>query len=140
MRPRGTPFANGRRRRRRRSIAKLRHARSSTMNVPGHTQAIRVVGRLLLVALVAAAACAGDDVAWTDPLTMASASGDARLTLDTKGRARLVADTSISVHPTRDTSACAGSVRAARLDDGTVAAARGSVRPHSHPPPPPALP
>ena len=101
------------------------------MNVPGHTQAIRVVGRLLLAALAAAAACAGDDVAWTDPLTMASASGDARLTLDTKGRARLVADTSISVHPTRDTSACAGSVRAARLDDGTLAAAWWSVRPDS---------
>lgn len=101
------------------------------MNVSGHTQAIRIGGRLLLAALAAAAACAGDDVAWTDPLTMASASDDARLTVDTKGRARLVADTSISAHPTRDPSACGGSVRAARLEDGTLAATWWSVRPDS---------
>ena len=94
----------------------------------GHTQAIRIVRRLLLAALAAAAACAGDDVAWTDPLTLASASDDARLTVDTKGRARLVADTSISVNPTRDGTACAGSVRVARLDDGTLAATWWSVR------------
>jgi len=98
------------------------------MKVSGHTQATRISGRLLLAALVAAAACAGDDVTWTDPLTMASASGDARLTVDAKGRARLVADTSISAHPTGDTSACGGSVRAARLDDGTLVATWWSVR------------
>ena len=101
------------------------------MNVSRHTQAIRIVGRLLLAALVAAAACAGDDLAWSDPLTLASASDDARLTVDTKGRARLVADTSISVNPARDGTACAGSVRAARLDDGTLAASWWSVRPDS---------
>lgn len=101
------------------------------MNVTGHTQAIRIGRRLLLAALAALVACAGDDVAWTDPLTMASASDDARLTVDTKGRARLVADTSISAHPTRDTSACAGSVRSARLEDGTLAATWWSVRPDS---------
>ena len=98
------------------------------MNVTGHTQAIRIGGRLLLAGLAAAAACSGDDVAWTDPLTMASASDDARLTVDTKGRARLVVDTSISAHPTRDTSACAGSVRAGRLDDGTLVATWWSAR------------
>ena len=101
------------------------------MNVSRHPQAIRIVERLLLAALAAAAACAGDDVAWTDPLTMSSASDDARLTVDTKGRARLVADTSVSVHPTLDATACVGSVRAARLDDGTLAATWWSVRPDS---------
>ena len=100
------------------------------MNGSGHTQAIRILERLLLAALTVASAagCAGDDIAWTDPLTMASASDDARLAVDTKGRARLVADTSISAHPTGDTSACAGSVRVARLDDGTLAATWWSVR------------
>ena len=101
------------------------------MKVSGHTQAIRILQRLLPAALAVAAACAGDDVAWTDPLTMASASDDARLTVDTKGRARLVVDTSISMHPTADANACAGSVRAARLDDGTLAATWWSVRPDS---------
>jgi len=98
------------------------------MNDSGHTQAIRIGRRLLLAALAAAAACAGDDVAWTDPITMASASDDARLTVDAKGRVRLVVDTSISAHPTRDSSACGGSVGAARLDDGTLAATWWSVR------------
>ena len=98
------------------------------MNVSGHTQAIRIGRRLLLAALTATAACAGDDVAWTDPLTMSTASDDARLTLDAKGRARLEADTSVSVHPSQDAAACVGSVRAVRLDDGTLAATWWSVR------------
>ena len=101
------------------------------MNVSRHIQAIKIGRRLLLAALAAAAACAGDDIAWTDPLTMASASDDARLMVDTKGRARLVADTSVSVHPTLDSTACVGSVRAARLDDGTLVATWWSVRPDS---------
>jgi hypothetical protein len=98
------------------------------MNVSVHTQAIRIVRRLLLAALAATLACAGDDVAWTDPLTMSAASDDVRLTLDTRGRARLVPDTSVSVHPSQDSTACLGSIRAVRLDDGTLAATWWSVR------------
>ena len=98
------------------------------MNDSGHTQAIRIGRWLLLAALAGAAACAGDDIAWTDPITMASVWDDARLTVDAKGRARLVADTSVSAHPTGDTNACAGSVGAVRLDDGTLAASWWSVR------------
>jgi hypothetical protein len=92
-------------------------------------QAIRVV-HLLLAACLAPAACSGDDIAWTDPLTLSSATGtaDARLAVDAKGRARLLTDTSVSVTPTADPHACAGSVRTARQDDGTVTAVWWSVR------------
>ena len=75
-------------------------------------------------------ACAGDDVAWTDPLTLSSpgSDADARLVVDSKGRARMIADTSVSVIPAADAHVCAGSVRTARQDDGTLAAVWWSVR------------
>jgi hypothetical protein len=101
------------------------------MIVPEHFQAIRIRRALLLALLATVAGCGGDDVVWTDPLTMSTASDDARLTVDTKGRARLVADTSVGAHSTEDSTACEGSVRAVRLDDGALAAAWWSVRPDS---------
>lgn len=95
-------------------------------------QAIRIPHALLAASLFLVA-CIGDDVAWTDPLTLSGAMGaaDARLAVDAKGRARLVADTSVSVVPVADGHVCAGSVRTARLDDGTLAAVWWSVRPDS---------
>src|SRR5690242_9849161 len=99
------------------------------MTVSRPLQAIRVVQPLLAASLVLAA-CNGDGVAWTDPLTLSGAMGtaDARLAVDAKGRARLVADTSVSVVPGADPHACAGSVRTARQDDGTLTAVWWSVR------------
>lgn len=95
-------------------------------------QAIRIPYALLVAALFLVA-CTGDDVAWTDPLTLTGARGaaDARLAVDAKGRARLVADTSVSVVPAADAHVCAGSVRTARQDDGTLTAVWWSVRPDS---------
>jgi hypothetical protein len=101
------------------------------MNVSRHPQAIRILRTLLLAVIPYMAACAGDDIAWTDPLTIPTASDDARLTVDGRGRARFVADTSINATPARDGAACAGSVRVARVDDGTLAATWWSVRPDS---------
>ena len=97
------------------------------MMVSRPPQAIRIIHALLAASL---AACGGDDVAWTDPLTLSNATGaaDARLAVDTKGRARLVADTSVSVVPASDRHACTGSVRTARQDDGTLTAVWWSVR------------
>jgi hypothetical protein len=102
---------------------------SNRLMVSRLSQAIRIFRALLLVSGVAA--CSGDDIAWTDPLTMSTASDDARLTVDSKGRARLVADTSVSATPSIDRAACASSVRAARLDDGTLAATWWALRPDS---------
>lgn len=73
------------------------------------------------------AACAGDDIAWTDPLTLSAASDDARLMLDEKGRVRLVGDTSVSVVPA-DAAACAATIRDVRLDDGTLTVTWWSAR------------
>jgi hypothetical protein len=101
------------------------------MNVSRLSQPIRIVRALLPAAVMATAACAGDDIVWTDPLTLSTASDDARLTVDTKGRARLIADTTISIGATTDATACQGSARAARLDDGTLAATWWSLRPDS---------
>lgn len=96
---------------------------------PRPPQAIRIVRALLLAILSCVAGCSGDDVAWTDPLTLSSASGDdARLIVDSKGRARLVPDTSVSIVPGPDRRACPGSVRIARQDDGTLTAVWWSVR------------
>jgi hypothetical protein len=87
------------------------------------------VRALLLVTLPCVAGCTGDDVAWTDPLSLSSASGaDAHVTVDSRGRARLVSDTSVSVVPEQDERACPGSVRTARQDDGTLTAVWWSVR------------
>jgi hypothetical protein len=87
------------------------------------------VRALLLVILSCMAGCSGDDVAWTDPLTLSSASGaDARLIVDAKGRVRLAPDTSVSIVPEHDRRACPGSVRTARQDDGTLTAVWWSVR------------
>src|SRR4051812_26321820 len=127
---RGTPFAHGQPRRLfGRSPASFEMALSNRLMVSRLSQAIRIFRALLLVTGVAA--CAGDDIAWTDPLTMSTASDDARLTVDSKGRARLVADTSVSATPSSDGASCASSVRAARLDDGTLAATWWALRPDS---------
>jgi hypothetical protein len=85
---------------------------------------------MLLAMPLLAVACAGDDVAWTDPLTLSSPSGDAdaRLIVDSKGRARMIVDTSVSVTPAADAHVCAGSVRTARQDDGTLTAVWWSAR------------
>ena len=91
------------------------------------SQAIRIFRGLLLAALTNAGACAGDDIAWTDPLTLSTASDDARLAVDEKGRVRLVGDTSVSVVPA-DAAACAASIRDSRLDDGTLAVVWWSAR------------
>jgi hypothetical protein len=87
------------------------------------------VRALLLVMVPCVAGCTVDDVAWTDPLSLSSASGaDAHVTVDSRGRARLVSDTSVSVVPEQDQKACPGSVRTARQDDGTLTAVWWSVR------------
>lgn len=92
-------------------------------------QIIRILRTLLLVTLPCLAACTGDDIAWTDPLTLSSASAaDGHLYVDSKGRVRLIADTSVSVIPTQDVRACPASVRIARQDDGTLTAVWWSVR------------
>jgi hypothetical protein len=85
---------------------------------------------MLLAMPLFAVACTGDDVAWTDPLTLSSPSGDAdaRLMVDSKGRARMIVDTSVSVVPAADGHVCTGSVRTARQDDGTLTAVWWSVR------------
>lgn len=101
------------------------------MNVSRLIQAIRILRALLLLVAAAVSACSGDDIAWTDPLTLSAMSPDTRLAIDAKGRARLVADTSVSLHPGADSAACAGTLRAARLDDGSLAATWWSVRPDS---------
>jgi hypothetical protein len=101
------------------------------MNVSRLPQAIRIVRVLLPAAMMAASACAGDDIAWTDPLTMSSASDDVRLTVDTKGRARLVPDTTFTITSATDAAACMGSTRSARLEDGTLVATWWSLRPDS---------
>lgn len=101
------------------------------MNVSRPTEAIRIHRGLLLVALMLLPGCAGDDVAWTDPLTLSAAAGDGQLKVDHKGRVGLVPDTTIGVASTLDSAACAGTARNARLDDGTVAIAWWSVRPDS---------
>jgi hypothetical protein len=95
---------------------------------PQPSQTIRIVRALLLVILSCAAGCSGDDVAWTDPLTLSSAGADGHVVVDSKGRARLLPDTSVSVVPEQDRRACPGSVRIARQDDGTLAAVWWSVR------------
>jgi hypothetical protein len=104
--------------------------RLKTMIVSPLPQAIRIVRALLLALVLLAAACDGDDIAWTDPLTLSGAASDAdaRLTVDTKGRARLVTDTSVSIVPGDSAHACAGSVRTARQDDGSMVAVWWSVR------------
>jgi hypothetical protein len=104
---------------------------AQTMNLSRLLQAIRIVRALLPAAVMVASACAADDIAWTDPLTMATASDDARLTVDTRGRARLVADTTFTVSTATDAAACMGSTRAARLDDGSLVASWWSLRPDS---------
>jgi hypothetical protein len=88
---------------------------------------------LLLTTAVVAAACTGDDVAWTDPQTLSGTTraADARLTVDGKGRVRLVSDTSVNVIPAGDAHACPRSVRIARQQDGSLTAAWWSVRPDS---------
>jgi len=86
---------------------------------------------LLLAAVMLLPACADDDIAWTDPLTLSAAASDGQLRVDQKGRVRLVADTTTGAVPAADSAACGGSVRNARLDDGTVAATWWSVRPDS---------
>jgi len=78
--------------------------------------------------MLGAAACGGDDVAWSDPLTLSARNGDLRLAIDGKGRVRMVVDTSVSVVPTSDARACTNSVRAARQDDGSLTAVWWSVR------------
>ncbi|HEY2375719.1 MAG TPA: hypothetical protein VGH98_07050 [Gemmatimonadaceae bacterium] len=84
---------------------------------------------LLLAILSCVAGCAGDDVAWTDPLTLSSASdADSHIAVDAKGRARLAPDTSVSIVPEADHRACPSTVRVARQDDGTLTAAWWSVR------------
>jgi hypothetical protein len=98
------------------------------MNVPRHSQGIRIGRALLLPALTLVAGCTGDDVAWSDPLTLSASTADMRLTVDSKGRARLISDTSVSVVPSGDSHLCVGSVRAARQDDGTLATVWWSVR------------
>jgi hypothetical protein len=103
--------------------------RLKTMIVSRPPQAIRILQTLLLAMPLFTAACVGDDVAWTDPLTLsATGEGDERLTVDSKGRAGLVVDTSVSVVPAGDTHVCAGSVRTARQDDGSLTAVWWSVR------------
>ena len=81
-----------------------------------------------LAVLLSVAACGGDDIAWSDPLTLPATEGDARLLVDGRGRTRMVADTSVSVVPADSVHACAGSVRTARQDDGSLAAVWWSVR------------
>lgn len=98
------------------------------MNVSRHFQAIKILRALLQLALVLTSACSSEDIAWTDPLTLSSASDDARLVVDGKGRVRLVPDTSSSLRPAGDTSMCQGSVRSVRVDDGSLAAVWWSVR------------
>lgn len=100
------------------------------MNVSRLLQAIRIVRALLPAAGLVASACAGDEITWTDPLTMSTAS-DERLTVDGKGRVRLVADTTFAISAATDASACMSSTRSARLDDGTLVATWWSVRPDS---------
>jgi hypothetical protein len=93
------------------------------------SQAIRILHTLLLAATpLVAAACGGEDIVWTDPLTLPAGDANSRLRVDSKGRARLVADTSVSIAPAQDTAACGGSVRTARLDDGSLVAVWWSVR------------
>jgi len=92
------------------------------------SQAIRVFRALLLVGVSLLMACSGDDIAWTDPMTLPAGDANSRLHVDARGRARLLADTSVSVVPRADRSACAGSVRVARLDDGSLVAVWWSVR------------
>jgi hypothetical protein len=96
-------------------------------------QAIRIARAVLLVviSLAVGAACAGDDIAWSDPLTLSASAADSRLMVDGTGDARLVANTAIKVSPTIDPSACPLSIRAVRLDDGSTAAVWWSVRPDS---------
>jgi hypothetical protein len=95
------------------------------------SQAIRVFRALLLAGVWLLVACGGDDIAWTDPMTLPAGDSNARLHVDDKGRTRLLTDTSVSVVPAHDSSACVGSVRVARLDDGSLVALWWSVRPDS---------
>ena len=98
------------------------------MSVSGLFQAIRIIPAMPLAVLLSVAACGGDDIAWSDPLTLPATEGDARLLVDGRGRTRMVADTSVSVVPTPDAHFCAGSVRASRQDDGSLTAVWWSVR------------
>jgi hypothetical protein len=98
------------------------------MSVSGLFQAIRIIPAMPLAVLLSVAACGGDDIAWSDPLTLPVTEGDARLLVDGRGRTRMVADTSVSVVPTPDAHLCAGSVRATRQDDGSLTAVWWSVR------------
>ena len=98
------------------------------MSVSGLFQAIRIIPAMPLAVLLSVAACGGDDIAWSDPLTLPVTEGDARLLVDGRGRTRMVADTSVSVVPTPDAHLCAGSVRASRQDDGSLTAVWWSVR------------
>jgi len=95
------------------------------------SQAIRIWRALLPVVPPLLAGCGGDDVAWTDPMSLPVGDANARLRVDARGRVRLVPDTSVSVIPAHDSTACAGSVRVVRLDDGTLAGVWWSVRPDS---------
>lgn len=100
-------------------------------NVSQSTEAIRIYRALLLLAILSLPACSGDDIAWTDPLTLPAGASDGQLRVDQKGRVRLISDTTLGVTPTLDSAACAGSARSARLDDGTLVVTWWSVRPDS---------
>lgn len=91
-------------------------------------QATKMQRAVLAALLTLASTSCGDRIAWTDPMSLPSALGDERLTVDESGRVRVVRDTSLNLTPSTDPRVCPGSVRAARQDDATLVSVWWSVR------------